>query len=341
MTNDISLPQNEAITTLDSFQAMYYLLKGKRDTDIKLFDENKIFSKSDFIELNDRIGKKLQNHEVNSGITRVTVTLSNKEIKDYGNWISFQSSEWHESCYTHSVVIEWDFNILFPNQFGPVPQTHTVRVRIGSGMRPNEFFHVVMTGAEDFEIEEVMSEMVCKIDFVNTHLCNELKNIVSEWYSALPKNQPTSLWVKRVSRHRGKLELFINFLFLITATFILNLGFRSFIPYLNLSQGAYAMKWLFLALTLSFPVLYVCLRVSNFYGDRIIEGTVRRFKRSPMILLTRGDANRQAETKTENNKLIKDLATKMTVTLLANVLGWILSQYIPHVLDAILKYYRG
>jgi hypothetical protein len=327
---------NEA---LETYKSMYYLFKGKRDTEIKLFDEGKKFKRSDLIELNQKIQNKLHNHTVHSDVTNITVTLSNKEIKDYGSWVSFEDKEWHQSAMTHSIVIEWDVNLQFPNQFSSIPQTHTIRLRIGSGLRPNELFQVVMSGGEDFEIGEVMSEMVCKIDFVNNHICNELQGIVSDWYAALPLNEPTNAWIKRCGSHRGKIELFINFLFLSTVVFILNIIFVSLIPYLSLSSNVQVTKWVFASLTITFPILYVCMKVSNFYSERVIDKTIRRFRRNPMIELTRGDLNKIAEVKRENNKLLKDLAMKITVTIIFNVGCWIGGQFLPSIVEKIAKFY--
>lgn len=327
---------NEA---LETFKSMYYLLKGKRDTDIKLFNNNKKFTRSDIINLNQNIQNKLNNHTVVCGITNVTVTLANREIKDFGNWLSFEDAEWHQSCQTLSIVIEWDFNITFPNQFSSIPQTHTMRVRIGSGLRPNEFFHVVMSGGEDFEIEEVMSEMVCKIDFVNNQLCNELKNIVAEWYEALPQNKPSTNVIKFCNRHRGKIELFISFSFLVTAIFFLNIVFRALIPYLNLNTNQNLIKYIFLAISGSFPLLYVALKISAFYSDRVIDKTISRFRKNPIIELTKGDKNKVEEIKTENNKLLKDLGWKILVSIIVNLLGLIFGQYLPDVVNKIANFY--
>ena len=64
MTNHIKTNSENQVAVVDEnqmkqFQSLYYLIKGKRDTDIKLFTENKQFDFSDITELNAKIYKKL------------------------------------------------------------------------------------------------------------------------------------------------------------------------------------------------------------------------------------------------------------------------------------------
>lgn len=75
------------------FKSLYYLIKGKRDTDIKLFTDHKQFSFSDIVELNDKVYRKLKLHELITDIVNVTVGLDNKKIKTFGNWTEFRNTD--------------------------------------------------------------------------------------------------------------------------------------------------------------------------------------------------------------------------------------------------------
>ncbi len=217
---------------LDNFKSIHYYLKGKRDTFIKLFHDGKLFTREDILELNRLVHQKLYFLNIQGSITSITIELNNKEIKDFGNWAEFERHEWFTSAQTISINIIWDFNVIFPNQpIQELPQPHNMRVRIGGGLRPNEFFHVVMNGGEDFDVEQAMSEMVCKIDFVNDHLCNELKNIVSDWYDCLVVNKLTNKWIIIISKHKGKISLIFITFFLSLCILICNIGVRAFIEY--------------------------------------------------------------------------------------------------------------
>lgn len=329
---------NEA---LENFKAMFNFLKGKRDTDIKLFHADKLISRSDLVELNQKVQDKLHLHTVHGSTVNVAITLSNSEVKTFGNWAAFESYDWHQTCFTQTIVLEWDFNILFPNHTVQVPQPHSMRVRIGAGLRPNEFFQVVMSGAEDFEIGEVMADVVFKIDFVNTNLCAELKNLVTAWHEALPKNRPQNSLVRFTRRHKGKIELFIIFIMLISFVFIANIAIVTALPYVNVKTNAQVIKWIYFALSASFPVFYVIWQTSDFYANRVIEKTIERYRKAPMIQLTRGDNNRINETATINNQLLKDLGVNLIGALVGSVLTLLFGQVVPFLVKWFIGVYRG
>ena len=205
-TNEVAIIDESQIK---QFQSLYYLIKGKRDTDIKLFTEFKQFSFQDVLELNDKVYKVLELHQLVTDILNVNVGLENKEIKTFGSWNEFKNTDWNISARTKYITIEWDFNLLFQNQFHNVPQTHTMRVRIGNSLKPSEMIQVVFQGGDEYELEEAQAQMSCKIDFINAQICNQLKTIVSEWYEALPKNSDDHKLIKLILKHEVKIQNFI------------------------------------------------------------------------------------------------------------------------------------
>lgn len=209
MSQELENTDKQEVAIIDEnqikqFQSLYYLFKGKRDTEIKLFDSYKQFSYQDIIELNDKVYKKLELHEKLTDLVHVTVGLDNNEIRTFGNWYEFTQTDWQISARTKYISLEWDFNIILPNQVHKVPQTHTLRVRIGNNLKPSEMIQVVFQGSEEYELEEVQSQMVCKIDFVNAQICSELKTVVSEWYEALLRNSEDHKLIKSILKHEVK-----------------------------------------------------------------------------------------------------------------------------------------
>lgn len=49
-----------------------------------------------------------------------------------------------------------------------------MRVRIGNSLKPSEMIQVVFQGGDEYEFEEAQAQMSCKIDFINTQICNQL-----------------------------------------------------------------------------------------------------------------------------------------------------------------------
>lgn len=64
-----------------------------------------------------------------------------------------------------------------------VPQRHTVNIRISSTPNPSDFFKVLLSGgfdeAHNFDIQSCT--MLCKVDFVNNTLAEELVNVAEHW----------------------------------------------------------------------------------------------------------------------------------------------------------------
>lgn len=328
MTNEIQNNSENAVAVIDEsqikqFQSLYYLFKGKRDTDIKLFDDYKQFTYSDIIELNAKIYKKLELHEKVTDIVNVTVGLDKNEIRTFGNWYEFTQTDWNISAKTKYISIEWDFNVILPNQTHKVPQTHTLRIRIGNNLKPSEMIQVVFQGSEEYELEEVQSQMVCKIDFVNSQICSELKTVVCEWYDALPKNSEDHKLIRFILKHEVKIQNLVVLSFLTAGIILINYLF----PFLTNKELSVIPtdpnQRLFLFLTASIPLIYFFYRSGLLYADRIMKKRIGKLKRNPMFEFTKGDKNRFKEVADSNKKLINQLGLNIFYALSANVVAYI------------------
>lgn len=111
MSQELENTDKQEVAIIDEnqikqFQSLYYLFKGKRDTEIKLFDSYKQFSYQDIIELNDKVYKKLELHEKLTDLVHVTVGLDNNEIRTFGNWYEFTQTDWQISARTKYISLE-------------------------------------------------------------------------------------------------------------------------------------------------------------------------------------------------------------------------------------------
>ncbi len=328
--NDLS-----TIDQLEQFKTLYYLLKGKRDTDIKLFDSYKHFRHRDIIELNEKIYKKLHNHELVTDTNSVVVSFSNKEIKTFGNWQEFLRFDWNISATTNYITIEWDFNLILPNKFFKTPQTHSLRVRIGSGLRPNEIIQVIFQGGEETELAEAQAQVVCKIDFVNAQICSELKTIVTEWYDALPNNSEDHRLIRIINKHKVKIQQGVIVLFLLAGITILNFLTHFFIS--NTPDGStnVLLTRFYLITTCSFVLIYIFYISGTLYADRILDKRIRKFSRNPMFELTKGDENKLRETEKKNNLLLKKLFWDLVLAIIINVLAFGIGNLFPKIAEMI------
>lgn len=319
-------------TQIEQFKSLYYLFKAKRDTDIKLFSDNKHFRKRDVIELNDLIYQKLRTLNLLTDTNCVTVGLSNKEIRSFGNWNEFIQHNWNISPTTNYIAIEWDFNILFPGQ--DVPQTHTMRVRMGNGLRPNEMLQVIFQGGEETDLEEAQAQVVCKIDFVNAQICSELKMIVSNWYDALPNNSADHKLILFLVKNKLYFKKLFSLLLLTSILIILNHFVDFYLSTRNINLNNVLNKYYFIS-TLSILFVYITITYGKIFSDKIIEKSISKFSRNPIFQFTKGDENKYNETKSKNDKLIINFFIGLLFTIGTNIIAYIIGTLIPSIAEII------
>ena len=191
--------------TLEVFKSLFYFYKSKRDTQIKLFNANKSFSKQAIIDINNKVHNRLSLHNIDFKLTNISVSLTDNIINVYGSWPEFENENWSITQKTESVTVDWEFEIFLPNREQQVPQIHSLKIRMGRGLKPNEYFQLMMTGGDETELEENRSQMVCKIDFVNTIIATDLMKDVENWYSVLPERKKENIIYKFLGRNVNRI----------------------------------------------------------------------------------------------------------------------------------------
>jgi len=325
-------------TALDQFKAAYFLIKGKRDTDIRLFDQEKSFSIENINDLYDKIISKLRIHTIVGSQMSVVVGLSNKDVKSFGNWEEFQRTDWKIPYRTEYITLEWDFNVLLPNLGTEIPQQHNVRIRIGREMRPSEMIQIVFAGGqEENDLDELNAQMCLKIDFVNFQLCSDLKNIVTEWYESLPKANTNHRFEPKIVKHQVKIEHFIILTWLVSGIIVSNYLARFGIDLCLVADLQDLFKKLFLVASSFAAILYLFYSAGKLFADRVIRKTINQLRKNPMIRFTSGDNNAIEEIQVKNNSLIKNLGQKIFFSFLSIPASWLFSK----VLLYIIKYIFG
>ena len=90
---------------------------------------------------------------------------------------------------------------------------------------------------------------------------------------------------------------------------------------------------MFFFLTLSIGVFYIFYKSGQLLSNRMMNKQINKLKRNPMFEFTKGDKNRFAEVKTENEKLIKGLFLTILIGLSVNGL----SALIGLIIELIVK----
>jgi hypothetical protein len=322
--------------SIEDFKAFSYVFNGKRDTDIQIFDDNKQFKKEDIVSLFNKIDGKLQTHHIVINQFSLNVTLSDGHLKEYSNWEVFIKEDWDIPERTFTIVLEWDF-FLHHDNF-KFPQKHSLKIRIGSGVRPDELFKLVMTGNEDHDLMEASAELVCKIDFINPFISNDLKNVVSTWYKALSKNKEPNRAVTLVKKNRGKIVVLNTLLFIIAGLILLNSFVRNYYDLYDInSDPGSILTSFFTLICVTIVVVYFFYAMGKFYGDRIETRTIRNFRSNPMFAFTKGDINRIQENKEKNNKLMLKLGKEITLAVVINIAMFFLGKFAQDILTIVFK----
>lgn len=329
MNQPLQNNSDNAIAVIDEvqikqFQSLYYLIKGKRDTDIKLFTEIKQFSFQDILELNQKVYKVLELYTKVTDIINVTIGFEDKEIKTFGNWNQFKNTDWNISSRTKYITIEWDFNLILQNQFHQVPQTHTMRIRIGNNLKPSEMIQVVFQGDDEYELEEAQSLMSCKIDFINAQICNHLKTTVEEWYKSLRTNSEDHKLIKLILKYDNLITSFVTLSFITSSVILLNYLYKISVQYNVSFLPTDTNQKMFLFLTGSIAVFYLFYKLGSHFSARMMRKQIGKLRRNPIFEITKGDKNRFLEINKENSKYIKGLVWTIILGLATNGLSAII-----------------
>lgn len=309
---------------LDQFKSLYYLLNAKPDSQIRLLKEDKVIAFEDIIELNDKVIEKLKTETLETSITTITVVFKNKKVNTYNNWQEFTRSNWQIADQTMSISLNWDININLPHH--ELPQRHTLKIRLGSPIRPSEAFQLMMFSDKDDEILEATSNGVCKVDFINTVIANELLSIVDEWYSALPNNQANGWFVRFSEKYRRYFAFTINTIIPLSAILLsYNLVVWKIGKISELSNSD--LKDLTFIIAISIAIIYISDLIGKIISSRVFSqlGDYREYS---MFRLTKGDNNAIDDVDKKNRKIQGSIITQFVISFITGLICLFLGKII-------------
>lgn len=224
MTEEIQLSnqQEQSLISEQAIQAassVLALLHGKTDSICRLYNKDIIVRREDVLSLCHQMQEKLKLHQVNTVTTSFDISLANKEILSFKSVTDFQTYDFSIiSAPTRSINIKWDFFLQLEEY--KVPQRHTITIRITANPNPSDFFKALLSGGldddSDFDIES--STMICKVDFINHVLAQELINVADKWNELCDDAR----------QEKGKVRLFLYSKRVIIAKSYENLALLSF-----------------------------------------------------------------------------------------------------------------
>lgn len=211
------------------------------------------------------INDKLWLNGVENIATTIDIVFNNKEI------LNFKSLEQLESynfdilnCSTKSISLEWDFFVKINGY--EIPQRHTVSVRIASSPMPSDLFKILLSGGfdESHDLDIQSSTMICKVDFINNILAEELINIVSNWNDLCENAIEEKGKVKRIIHSRRLLIASIaEICTIISFCAICAVGMKIFLN----DNSTFFYEYLPYFIIFSFPCVVAIKKISHFIAN--------------------------------------------------------------------------
>lgn len=312
---------------LDQFKSLYYLLNAKPDSQLRLLKEDKKIDFDDLVELNEKVVSKLRTESLETSITTVTIVFKNKKVSTYNNWLEFSRTNWNIGDQTLSISINWDINVKLPEH--ELPQRHTLKVRLGSPVRPNEMFQLMMTSDKDDELMEATSNGVCKVDFINHVIANELLAIVEDWYQTLPNNISENKFIQFSEKYRRYIAFSINAVIPVSAIFIsYNLISRKILSIADWTNGA--VKDLLFMVCGAVAFIYITDIIAKVFSTRVFN-QLGDYKDYSMFQLTKADKNSIDEIDKKNNRIKTSVITQLVISLIVGLISLFLGKLIDKI----------
>lgn len=323
-------PSNDKLTinSIDEFKSIYCFLNAKPDSQIRLLKGVKRVGLVDIKDLCDSVNSKLDTHNVVTVIPEIQITFEDRNIQEFSSWLEFERTNWN--LITRPIAgctIFW--KILVAINENQIPQPHSLKVRIGNDMPPKDAIQLLFSAEDPEELMQMSAPSICKVDFVNSHLAEELLTKVEKWHEGL------------VSMPRQASYLLIRYGMYFTEIFkffspILCLGIAT--RYADLVINS---NW-FLGLSFELKTLYSALiivavyQVGNyigFRGEKLLDARIQKLKQLPVFEITKGDHRKIGEAKLRNNKFIRELLIQVSI----GIIGFVGATVLPYIIKLFLR----
>lgn len=318
---------------LKNYQAIYYAMNAKPDCRSKLFSKNVIISLQDLKNLNRKVTEKFKAHYDNAGFRiNVNVSLKNKEYLEFDSWATFENYDFNIEQSISSILIVWEYNAKLPGY--PLPQRHTLSVRIADEIRAEEMLNLVVSGKleEVDKLEQEVCPIVARVDFINAILGDELLRIVEQWQDGLLVSEKEYSkgysFVKKYSRvFAYAINYITTFVIIMCMMEIIHnilLGFNvDFVSQMRI-ENLSTLIWSAVICTVVCMFVYkISMIVAN-----IVFTTLRADEESHIFSITNGDQNLKQKLQCEHRNRKRRVIFNIVLTFIFNIVCSVLANCI-------------
>ncbi len=210
----------------------------------------------------------------------------------------------------------------------PIPQRHTLVVRLSSGIDPRQLFQLMISkGFDELDkIDEQVAPCHCRVDFINHILSQELINVVEEWNKS--RLQPATrvglchylkkirVWIARAIHYSLPLcGVLLALSFLHNFTSQLNIEAS-----LSLEDMRNMLYWL---TGTSFAV-FILTKFGHWIAKKAYTA-LADYGKSAIFHITNGDRNYNLELENRNQNSIRIFFLTSICTLIMDVIGGLIT----------------
>ena len=327
-TNDEgNLPAVAGKYSLDDLKSIFYLMNAKPDTSIQLLEGIKKISIAEIHDLNQRVQRKLETHELIGQIASINLIFAKGKIQDFATWAEFERQTWNTiNNKTDSIALTWDISIKLPKYQNP--QRHTLKVRIGNSISPKDMMELVFNSDNPSEIKEKRAIGVVKVDFIDQVIASELIEKVITWYDGL-KKMPNDTGVQKLMEKNQ--SLIAGTVFNFTPILFLAIYHYYFIAFCDWGK-------LTANLNIVNIQLFLIVFVAVFYTGKIfaqkfakwIDKKIDEYKGVSQFEITKGDENAVHDAQNNNNSVTKKIMAKAGLAIVGTVVAFIIRHLLEH-----------
>lgn len=315
--------------SLEDMKSFFYLMNAKPDTSIQLLEGRKKITIAEIRDLNTRIQRKLDNHQLIGQIASINLIFDKGKIQDFSTWAEFERENWNTiNNKTESISITWDISLKLPKYENP--QRHTLKVRIGKSISPKDMMELVFNSDDPIELHEKRAIGIVKVDFIDQVIASELIEKVTNWYDGLAKLPDEQgiqkFFIKNQNLFVGIVHNFIPIIFLI----IYHYYFTAFSNLANLSELTIANIQLLLIIFLS--IFFIGSMVGKKFA-RWTDKKIDEYKGVSQFEITKGDQNAILDAKEVNEKITKKIISKVSITIITTIVTF----FVRHLLEGWIK----
>ncbi|TXI14337.1 MAG: hypothetical protein E6Q68_00535 [Polynucleobacter sp.] len=308
------------------------MLVGKPDSIQRVFSRSVQIDQNSLFELNLRVHEKLKTHNLEAIVVSATVIFDDKTTIEFGGWAEFESYRWSTHKATKEIRLKWQF--LLSVQGYEIPQQHSLVVKLSADAKPLELLQAVLSKNPD-EIDGVMynfAPTVCRADFVNHTMGQELISLVEEWNKSLSTPDIESSIIKKLYRYKHTLSHAINYLTPALSTIAFIAVFRSnyitsdhSLP-ISMNDGVNLITWLLFGIV----VIYLLDKSARWLAG-IVHNSIAEYGKYSIFNLTSGDLSRAKKLDNSNKAKRNHFLLSVVFSLALNIIsGIITATYWPN-----------